>query len=54
MVWSPVFVPERLEPVTVPEAATEVGVIAPRDSAPPLKPMPLLNVTADHVLAPER
>jgi hypothetical protein len=35
MVWSPVLVPEdepdKLEPVTVPEAATEVGVIAPNE-----------------------
>ena len=29
MVWLPVFVPLRLEPVTVPVAATEDGVIAP-------------------------
>jgi hypothetical protein len=30
MVWSPVLVPLRLLPVTVPDAATLVGVIAPR------------------------
>jgi hypothetical protein len=29
MVWLPVFVPLRLEPVTVPVAATDDGVIAP-------------------------
>ena len=29
IVWLPVFVPLRLEPVTVPVAATEDGVIAP-------------------------
>ena len=29
MVWLPVFVPLRLEPVTVPVAATEDGVMAP-------------------------
>ena len=29
MVWLPVFVPLRLDPVTVPVAATEDGVIAP-------------------------
>lgn len=28
VVWSPVFVPDRLDPVTVPVAATLVGVIA--------------------------
>lgn len=33
VVWSPVLVPERLEPPTVPEAATEVGVMAPRVKA---------------------
>jgi hypothetical protein len=30
IVWSPVFVPLKFEPVTEPVAATEVGVIAPR------------------------
>ena len=30
MVWSPVLLPERLEPVTAPDAATEEGVMAPR------------------------
>ena len=29
MVWLPVLVPERFDPVTVPEAATDEGVIAP-------------------------
>jgi hypothetical protein len=37
IVWSPVFVPElvpeKLLPLIVPTAATEVGVIAPRDNA---------------------
>ena len=28
-VWSPVLVPDKLDPVTVPVAATEDGVIAP-------------------------
>ena len=28
-VWSPVFVPDRFAPVTLPDAATLVGVIAP-------------------------
>ena len=30
MAWSPVLLPDRLVPVTLPDAATEVGVIAPR------------------------
>ena len=29
-VWSPVFVPDKFDPVTVPTDATEEGVIAPR------------------------
>ena len=29
IVWFPVFVPDKFEPVTVPVAATDVGVIAP-------------------------
>src|ERR1051325_2503119 len=32
MGWSPVLVPDRLEPVTIPVAATLDGVIAPRVS----------------------
>jgi hypothetical protein len=32
MVWSPVFVPDRFEPATVPTAATLDGVMAPRAS----------------------
>jgi hypothetical protein len=30
IVWLPVLVPEMLDPVTVPVAATELGVIAPK------------------------
>ena len=30
MVWSPLLLPDRLDPVTAPDAATDVGVIAPK------------------------
>ncbi len=33
IVWLPVFVPDKFDPVTVPVAATLVGVIAPRLNA---------------------
>src|SRR5437588_278399 len=55
MVWSPVLVPLRLLPVTVPDAATDEGVIAPRLSVMagvvvavatvPLTPLPVVTLT---------
>ena len=60
IVWSPVLVPLRLLPETAPEAATLVGVIAPRLSATvpvdvmgePLLVMPLAPLTETEVTVP--
>jgi len=60
IVCVPVFVPDRFEPVTVPVAATDVGVIAPRDKAivpdpvigPPVEPIPFAPETSIEVTVP--
>src|SRR5262249_46216849 len=47
MVWSPVLVPERLEPVTAPEAATEVGVMLPRPTV--MVPLVVIGLVPERV-----